>query len=420
MQNKALKVRIYPTVEQVQQLSQDFGNARWWYNHALGLVSKKEEKWNKAKFIKFLPGLKKSEETEWLKRTYSQVLQYQMIRLDTAFKNFFEGRAGFPKFKSKHHKQSVGYPQNVKIVNGNLKFPGKLGVIDTRLHREIEGKIKTVTVSRTPTGKYFAAILMEIEGEDPIKSTDGKIAGIDLGIKDFAIVNDGVKTIKAKNPRHIKKHERNLKRKQQSLARQKKGSNSREKARKLVATVHERVANSRKDFLHKLSRQLVDDNQVIVVENLNVKGMVKNHKLAKSISDTGWGMFVNFLDYKLEREGKYLIEINRWFASSKTCSECNHKVEKLPLNIREWTCSNCGTHHDRDENAAKNIRNEGIRIMIEDLKLSVCGTRTAAEGGNVSLLNSVKTVEKQIPMRSEASVLSSGVATPRPMTTNVW
>ncbi|WP_204101967.1 MULTISPECIES: RNA-guided endonuclease TnpB family protein, partial [Spirulina sp. CCY15215] len=220
------------------------------------------------------------------------------------------------------------------------------------------------------------------------------------------------------NPRHIAKHEKNLKRKQQKLSRKVKGSKSREKARKLVARVHERVRNSRQDFLHKLSRKLVDENQVIVVENLNVKGMVKkrcdpgesnspreraprNHCLAKAISDVGWGTFINFLDYKLVKEGKVLIEIDRWFPSSKTCSECNYKMDKMPLDVREWTCPKCGTTHDRDENASKTIRAEGIR------QIQALGISASAGGGDVRLvINNVD--EKQFPVNPEATHLSVG------------
>ena len=206
------------------------------------------------------------------------------------------------------------------------------------LHRPLEGTIKTVTVSVTSSGKYYASVLTELEGDKPVVHTDGKVAGIDLGLKDFAIVNDGIKTSKYPNPKHLAKHERNLKRKQQKLARKEKGSKSRDQARKLVARVHERISNVRQDYLHKLSRKLVDDNQVLVVENLHVKGMVRNHKLAQPMDDVGWGIFVNFLHYKLEREGKVLVEIDRWFPSSKLCSNCHYQVKEMPLDVRTWTC----------------------------------------------------------------------------------
>jgi putative transposase len=242
---------------------------------------------------------------------------------------------------------------------------------------------------------------MESEGDNPVSSTDGKAAGIDLGLKDFAVVNDGIKTSKYANPKHLAKHERNLQRKQQKLAKKEKGSKSRDQARKLVARVHERVSNVRQDYLHKLSRKLVDYNQVIVVESLNTKGMLHNHKLAKAISDVSWGMFVNFLQYKLDREGKVLVEIDRWFPSSKLCSNCHYQVSEMTLDVRVWTCPSCGTHHDRDGNAAINIRAEGIRM------LSVLGTRTAADGGDVSPKRGRKSKLTQSPMKSEACTIAS-------------
>ncbi|GAB1539153.1 hypothetical protein NUACC21_18180 [Scytonema sp. NUACC21] len=247
------------------------------------------------------------------------------------------------------------------LIEDCLNIP-KIGVVKAVFHREIKGIIKTVTISKTPTDKYFASILCETEdGENQF--IDDKVLGIDLGIKDFAIVHDGTSVTKYSNPQHIKKHEKNLARKQQKLARKKKGSKSRAKAKRLVAKVHEKVSNSRQDFLHKVSRKLVDESEIITVENLNVKGLVRNRKLSKSISDAGWGMFVNFLDYKLKRKDGKLIEIDRFFPSSKMCSNCGHVEYELPLDIREWDCPSCKTHHDRDGNASLNIRNEGIRIL---------------------------------------------------------
>ncbi|WP_341460516.1 RNA-guided endonuclease TnpB family protein, partial [Fischerella thermalis] len=212
------------------------------------------------------------------------------------------------------------------IVENYLNIP-KIGKVKAVFHRAIEGKIKTVTVSKTPTDKYYASILVENDAENN-QTLGDKIIGIDLGIKDFAIVHDGEQVVKYSNPKHLKRHERNLKRKQKKLARKVQGSKSTNKFRKLVAKVHEKVSNSRQDFLHKLSRNLVNESQVIVVENLNVKGLIPNRKLSKSISDAGWGMFVNFLDYKLQRRGGKLIEIDRFFPSSKTCSCCGHIVDE--------------------------------------------------------------------------------------------
>ncbi len=289
-----------------------------------------------------------------------------------------QGRAKYPRFKSYHYRQSIQYPQRVCRVGDCLKFPGKLGTVKAIIHRPLDGEIKTVTVSKTPSGKYYASVLMEYESEDKQPSTEvrpvanlirqgqahlGKVIGIDLGIKDFAITYDGEKTSKFGNPKHLAKYEKKLAKKQRIAARKKKGSNGRKKAKKIVAKVYERIGNVRQDYLHKLSRKIVDNNQVIVVENLNVKGMVRNHKLAKAISDLGWGIFVNFLSYKCEKEEKVLLEINRWFPSSKTCSNCHYQIKELPLDVRAWTCPSCGTHHDRDGNGAKNIRAEGIRML---------------------------------------------------------
>ncbi|MEH2296910.1 RNA-guided endonuclease InsQ/TnpB family protein [Nostoc sp.] len=378
---RVVQVRLYPSQEQQIQLAQAFGCARWWWNYALNksIETYKETGFGltRAALNALLPALKKSVDTIWLADCYSQVLQATTLNLTTAYKNFFDKRAGFPKLKSRHDKQSVQYPQNVKIVDGNVKLPGNIGIVKAKIHRLIEGKIKTVTVSKTPSGKYLASILTETEGENPVIS-EGKIYGIDLGLKHFAVVTDGEKISKYGNPKHITKHEKNLKRKQKKLAHKQKGSNSRNTYRKVVAKVYERVSNSRQDFLHKLSYKLVSDSQAVIVENLNVKGMVRNHKLAKSISDAGWGTFTNFLAYKLERRGGKLVEIDRWFPSSKLCSNCFYQIDEMPLDVREWTCPHCNTHHDRDGNAAINIRAEGIRMIKTE------GSAVSAVGGEVS------------------------------------
>jgi putative transposase len=394
-----VQVRLYPSKEQEIQLAQTFGCARWWWNYALNKSIETYKETGKglgrAALNAFLPKLKKAEDTIWLADCYSQVLQATTLNLTTAYKNFFEKRAGFPKFKSKQGKQSIQYPQNVKIVDGNVKLPGNIGIITAKIHRPIEGKIKTVTISKTPSGKYFASILTEMDGKNPT-ITFGKIYGIDLGLKHFAVVTDGEKVSKYDNPKHLAQHEKNLKRKQKKLARKHKGSNSRNKYRKVVAKVYERVSNSRQDFLHKLSYKLVSDSQAVIVENLHVKGMVRNHKLAKSISDVGWGTFTNFLAYKLERKGGKLVEIDRWFPSSKLCSNCFYQVSEMPLDVREWTCPHCGTHHDRDANAAINIRAEGIRIIKAE------GAAVSAVGGEVRPKLGRKSKLRHSPVSTEA------------------
>ena len=407
MLHKVVKVRLYPSLQQEILLSQTFGCARWWWNHALNKSIETYKTTGKglgqSALNALLPKLKKQEETLWLADCYSQVLQATTLNLTTAYKNFFEKRAGFPRFKSKHGKQSIQYPQNVLIVEGNVKLPGNIGIVKAKIHRPIEGKIKTVTISKTPAGKYLASILTEVERENPV-TKEGKIYGVDLGLKHFAVVTDGEKISKYDNPKHLAKHEKNLGRKQKKLARKQKGSKSRNKYRKLVAKVYERVSNSRQDFLHKLSHKLVSDSQAVIVENLHVKGMVcasrtlreRNHNLAKAISDSGWGTFINFLAYKLESKGAKLVEIDRWFPSSKLCSSCYYQVDEMPLEVREWTCPHCGTHHDRDSNAAINIRAEGIRMLKTD------GSAVSAVGGEVRPKVGRKSNLRHSPLSTEA------------------
>jgi putative transposase len=286
-------------------------------------------------------------------------LQQVCLNLGVAFNNFFEKRSSYPRFKSKHGRQSIQYPQNVKVLENCLIIP-KIGEVKAVIHRPIEGKIKTVTISKNCSNQYFASVLFEDGKEKPVSSTEGKAIGIDLGLTHFAITSDGSKF---DNPRILNRYEKNLKKKQQDLSRKVKGSSNRNKARKLVARVHRKITNCREDFLHKLSRRIVNENQVIVVENLNVKGMMQNHCLAKSIQQVGWGMFCTMLKYKAEQEGKFYQEVDRFFPSSKTCHVCLNQIGSLPLDIRTWTCSHCQTTHDRDINAAINLRDEGLRIL---------------------------------------------------------
>ena len=304
--------------------------------------------------------------------------------MSRAFINFFEKRAKFPRFKSKHRKQSVGFPQSVAIEDDFIKLP-KIGLVKAIFDRRYSGKIKTVTITKDSSDKYFASILYELEACF-ISGNRDKIIGLDLGIKELIIAHDGNKTSKYNNPRHFKKHEKNKKRKQQKLARKQKGSNSRAKAKRLVAKIHARISNARQDYLHKLSRKLTNESQVVVVESLNIKGMVRNHKLAKAITDCGWGTLVNFLDYKLERKDKRLIEIDRWFPSSHICPDCLTQQPLMNLSIREWNCMNerCLKKHDRDEAASRNIRVEGIRILKAE------GTPASASGGSVRPERTIK------------------------------
>jgi putative transposase len=358
---KVVKARLYPNTEQQQALEQSFGNCRWLWNYCLNLMNETYKDTGKGlsgyDVKKLIPQLKK--EHEWLSLAYSSCLQQVCLNLGVAFNNFFEKRSSYPNFKSKHGRQSIQYPQNVKVLKDGLSLP-KIGEVKAVIHREIEGKIKTVTISKTCSSQYFASVLFEDGQEKPDLTKEGKALGIDLGLTHFAITSDGSKF---DNPKILNKHEKNLRKKQQDLSRKVKGSSNSNKARKKVAVVHRKITNCREDFLHKLSRRIVNENQVIVVENLNVKGMMRNHCLAKSIQSVGWGMFCTMLKYKVEQDGKIYQEVDRFFPSSKTCHVCLNQVASLPLDVRTWTCEHCQTHHDRDVNAAINLRDEGLRIL---------------------------------------------------------
>ena len=372
----ATKIRIYPNAVQADNLAKAFGCARWYWNNSLAETQKVYQETGKGlgqyQLNARLPQLKS--EIEWLGETHSQVLQSVSLHLSRAFVNFFERRAKYPQFKSKHRKQSIQYPQGVKVVDACKVYLPKIGHVKAIVHRELAGSIKTVTVSKDPSGKYFASILCENLVAMPDISLNGKILGIDVGLTDLAVTSDGSKFA---NPKHVLKAQKNLAKKQQHLSRKAKGSNTRNKARLLVAKAHERVANARQDYLHKLSTRLVNENQVIAVEDLHVKGMMKNHNLARAIGDAGWGSFTNMLKYKTARQGKGYIEVNRFFASSKTCSCCMHAQAKMPLDVRMWTCDQCGAKHDRDINAAINIRDEAQRMIA-------AGAVATANGGTVS------------------------------------
>lgn len=390
----AMKVRIYPTEEQKQLLAKQFGCSRFWWNRSLAMQYEHRScngRWLKRTELNaMLPQLKK--ELPWLKTDcYSQVLQATSKHLEQALKNWFEGRAKKPRFKSKQNRQSISFPQNVVVIGSQLKIP-KVGLVNAVITRKIEGVIKTVTISVTPSEKYFAAIGLDDGNPEPETSTNGKITGIDLGLKDYVTCHNGTDSYAVKHPKWLKKHSDNLKKHQKELSRRKKGSNRRNKARRKVARVHEKLSNARQDFLHKLSRKITDENQVVVVENLNIKGMVKNRKLSKAIIQSGWGMFLNFLDYKLKHRGGVLVEIDRFFPSSKLCSNCGHKYEQLQLNEREWTCKVCRTQHLRDENAAKNIRLEGMRVLGlghsphgDGVRLQTCSEAAICEVSTTSL-----------------------------------
>lgn len=353
---KAFKFRIYPNKEQQHKLAIQFGHARFVYNRFRALREQAHKETGKGltynKCCSLLTQLKKESDFDWLKDAHTQVLQQKLKDLDRAYKNFFEGRAKYPSFKNKHKNQSIRYPQGLKpIANKKLYLP-KVGWVKIKQHRQMQGTMKNCTVSKTKSGKYFASIQCEMVIADPIQA--GPAVGIDLGLTHFATLSLGDKI---ENPRHLIKAEKRLKRLQRRVSRCKKGSKGREKARLALARQHEKVANQRKDFLHKLSRDLVEEFGLIKMETLNVAGMVKNHRLAKAIADVGWGMFGQFLKYKGEWYGCVVEQIDRFFASSKICHLCGHKYNELKLKDRVWTCPSCKTELDRDHNAAINILN---------------------------------------------------------------
>ena len=378
---KPVKIRIYPTTEQAAFLNRQFGAVRFVYNTGLRIMSHRYKRHGqslsaKHDIKKLLPVAKKSRKYGWLKNADSMALQQACLNLDHAFQRFFDPKqkAGYPRFKSKRDKQSSYHCVGVKAGDSWIKVP-KLGPIKARMHRQVEGRQKSITLTRTVTGKHYASLLYETDQVAPARLKDvdaAKVVGLDMGLSHFAIDSTGRKIA---NPRFLKQAQKNLKRKQQALSRTKKGSRRRAKARLLVAKAHERAANARNDFQHKFSRQIVDDNQAVIVETLKVRNMMKNRKLAKHIGDSSWHALITKLDYKAQEQGKHLVKIDPWFASSKACHVCQHKRDAMPLNVRSWECPACHTQHDRDINAALNIKHQGI------VKLKAEGLSVSAHGG---------------------------------------
>jgi putative transposase len=360
--HKTYRFEITPNKEQQVLLNKHFGCVRYVFNHFLNERKEQYQANNKSDNYytqaKTLTNIKKNEETNWLKEVNSQTLQFSLRCLDTAYVNFFRGNTKFPKFKSKHNKNTFTVPQFVTIVDNRLFIPKFKNGIKINLHREIQGKISHCTISKTPTDKYFVSIHCEVEYQPKQKTS--KTVGIDLGLKDFAITSDN---IKFKNNKYVKHYEKQLKKAQKHLSHKNNGSHRYENQRLKVAMLHEKISNARLDNLHKISSQLISDYDLICLEDLNIKGMIKNHKLAKHIADASWGNFVKLLEYKAEWNNKQIVKINRFFPSSKTCNSCGWINQKLKLSDREWTCNNCNTHLDRDYNAAINIFKEGQKII---------------------------------------------------------
>jgi len=380
--NKAYSFRIYPSDNQIEPLAQHFGSCRFVYNYFLRkrIDFFAENKGKEKQGLTYhdtaimLTQLKRSPEYVWLNGVNSQSLQQSLRRLDVAYNNFFNKRTNFPNFKKKHSKQSFLVPQrfDIDVEKSLLRIPN-FKPIKIILHREIEGTIKSVNLSKTPSGKYFASILCEIEKVVKQKQAGGEI-GIDLGLKSFVVTSEG-ETIPA--PKFLRTSQGKLARLQCLLSRKAKGSNRRKKTRIKVARIHDKISNQRNDFLHKLSHRLVSENQAIFAEDLNVKGMMANHCLAKSISDAGWSEFIRQIKYKSEWNGVYFGQIDRFFPSSKRHFSCGWINESLTLKDREWTCQ-CGQVVQRDFNAAQNILLFGQKMVGQELSKP---TKRSGRGG---------------------------------------
>jgi putative transposase len=400
---KTYEYRIYPTQEQEVLLSKHFGHCRWVYNYALSKKIQAYKQTGKTlsryDIQADLPKLKKDESTEWLKEVNSQSLQAVLIHLDTAYNKFFTKSGGFPKFKNRKSKQSFEIPKNltVNFHTNVIELPKFKEPIRTVFHRQFVGEIRTCHIKRSNAGRYFVTILVEDGTELPTKVDIKKetAIGVDVGIKTFAVTSEGEEVA---NPRHFVTCQRRLASVQRSFSRKlkskKKGdplSKNAEKQKLKLQLLHEHVANQRKDFLHKVTTRLIRENQTICIEDLNVKGMMKNRRLSKHIGDAGWGMFFHFLRYKSDWYRTNILTIGRFEPSSKTCSKCGYIKHDLTLKDRKWICPDCGEYHDRDVNAAVNIRdfsfvNTGSDRNTQKSKPVSYGTSLEASTGRMSVM----------------------------------
>jgi len=363
MTYRAYRYRFYPTPDQEKNLNQTFGCVRYIYNRSLRYRQdawyERQENVSYLQNSALLTEWKKEPEHIWLNEVSSVPLQQVLRHLQTGYKNFFQGRAKYPNFKKKEGHQSAEYTTSAFKWDGeSLKLAKQSEPLDIRWSRRFEGRPTTVTVSRVPSGRYFVSIL--VDEKIDLLPVVNSVVGIDVGIKDVVINSDGVVS---GNPRYTAKYAAKLAKYQKRLAKKQKGSNNRRKAKAKVARIHEQIADCRRDFTHKLTTTLINENQVICVENLAVKNMVKNPMLAKSISDANWGELVRQLEYKANWRGRTVVAIDRWFPSSKRCSCCGYTLDKLDLATRQWTCPECNTTHDRDINAAQNIKAAGLAVL---------------------------------------------------------
>ncbi len=370
--NKAYKYRLYPNKEQAQLINKTFGCVRFVYNQMLASRKATYEQYKddkealKQQKHPLPAGYKKA--FPWLKEVDSLALANAQLNLNSAYSNFFRQKSvGFPKFKSKHHDRKSYTTNNQKgsirfINNKTIRLP-KLKDVRIKIHRQLppDAKIKSATISQTPTGKYYIAILVKYEVQiEQIKPRAETTIGLDYSSKALFVDSE---TNSADYPKFYRMAEAKLKNEQRKLSKRKKGGKNRFKQRLKVAKLHEKVANQRKDFLHQLSRQIANAYDVIAIENLNMRGLAQSLNLAKSTNDNGFGMLKTFLSYKLAEQGKHLVIIDKWYPSSKLCHKCNYKNKELRLADRNWTCPHCGVDLDRDVNAAINIKNEGCRIL---------------------------------------------------------
>jgi putative transposase len=399
----AYKCRAYPDLEQANVLNRTFGCVRVVWNRTLAWRHARyhgeQARTNFTQANAYLTAMKATEELGWLNEVSSVPLQQAIRHQQTAFGNFLAGRARYPRYKSRNGRQSAEYTRSgfryregrllLAKMSTPLAFTWSWPDIDPT---SIDPT--TVTVSRDPCGRWYVSFAVDVADPAQFPAT-GAVVGVDLGVKDFAVTSDGEKI---PNPRKLARRERNLARYQRRLARCQRGSANRAKARAKVSRAHRKVRASRADFLHRTSARLVRNHDVIVIEDLNVKGMVRNRSLAKAISDCGWGEFRRQLEYKTATAGRYLIVIDRWYPSSKTCSNCGHLLASLSLSTRTWQCPSCGTRHDRDVNAAKNILAAGLAV-------AACGA-DVRHSGSPRVQSAVK--QEPQPVKAGIPVLQGG------------